>query len=213
MARNFPNFEDAQERARKVMAVPIGLTSPMWLAFGAAASAGVAWWWMTRWTRATNLEAMAGAARAQVSAVEALVERESEAAVQAVSAAESLLEAASVIEPKIEIVAEEVETAVERASEGVAETSKSAIEMTSTVANETSKAAAKRTSEAVDDLTQLTGIGPKLAAALAARGISTFAQLADWTEDQAQAFDSELSLRGRVARDAWIAQARRLAAS
>jgi predicted flap endonuclease-1-like 5' DNA nuclease len=181
MAPDFSNLEDARERARKVMTVPIGLTSPMWLAFGAAASAGVAWWWMTRWTRATNLEAMAGAARAHVSAVEALVERESEAAVQAVSAAETLLEAASVIEPRIEIIAEEVETAVERAS------------------------------VAADDLTQLTGIGPKLAAALAARGISTFAQLADWTEEQAQAFDSELSLKGRVARDAWIAQARRLA--
>jgi predicted flap endonuclease-1-like 5' DNA nuclease len=198
MARtvDFSNLEDAQERVRKAMAVPIGLTSPMWLAFGAAASAGVAWWWMTRWTRATNLEAMAGAARAQVSAVEALVERESEAAVQAVSAAESLLEAASVIEPKIEIIAEEVETEVEKASG---------------VAAETSKAAAERASEAVDDLTRLTGIGPKLAAALAARGIRTFAQLADWTEEQAQAFDSELSLKGRVARDAWIAQARRLA--
>jgi predicted flap endonuclease-1-like 5' DNA nuclease len=198
MARtaDLSNLEDAQERVRKVMAVPIGLTSPMWLAFGAAASAGVAWWWMTRWTRATNLEAMAGAAKAQVSAVEALVERESEVAVQAVEAAATLLKAASVIEPKIEIIAEEVEAAVESASDVAAETTQSAFEMTS---------------GAVDDLTQLTGIGPKLAAALAARGISTFAQLADWTEEQALAFDSELSLKGRVARDAWIAQARRLA--
>jgi large subunit ribosomal protein L21 len=147
----------------------------MWLAFGAAASAGVAWWWMTRWTRATNLEAMAGAAKAQVAAVEALVERESEVAVQAVEAAERMLEAASVIEARtVEIVAEPVE-------------------------------------QAIDDLTRLTGIGPKLASELAARGIRTFAQLADWTEEQAQAFDAELSLKGRVARDAWIAQARRLA--
>jgi len=162
------------------MAVPIGLTSPMWLAFGAAASAGVAWWWMTRWTRATNLEAMAGAAKAQVAAVEALVERESEAAVQAVEAAERILEAVAVIEPHtVEIIAEPVEAAE---ADG-------------------------------DDLTRLTGIGPKLAAALAARGIRTFAQLADWTEEQAQAFDAELSLKGRVARDAWIAQARRLAGS
>jgi len=198
MARtaDFPNFEDAQERARKAMAVPIGLTSPMWLAFGAAASAGVAWWWMTRWTRATNLEAMAGAAKAQVAAVEALVERESEAAVQAVEAAATLLQAAAVIEPEVEIIAEEVETTVESVSNVAAETTQSAFGMTS---------------GAIDDLTHLTGIGPKLAAALAARGICTFAQLADWTEEQALAFDSELSLKGRVARDAWIAQARRLA--
>ena len=175
-----PALEDMQDRARKAMAMPIGLTSPMWLAFGAAASAGVAWWWMTRWTRATNLEAMAGAAKAQVAAVEALVERESEAAIQAVQAAERVLEAVAVIEPHtVEIIAEPVEAAE---ADG-------------------------------DDLTQLTGIGPKLAAALAARGIRTFAQLADWTEEQAQAFDAELSLKGRVARDAWIAQARRLAGS
>jgi len=175
-----PALEDMQDRARKAMAVPIGLTSPMWLAFGAAASAGVAWWWMTRWTRATNLEAMAGAAKAQVAAVEALVERESEAAAQAVEAAERILEAVAVIEPHtVEIIAEPVEAAE---ADG-------------------------------DDLTRLTGIGPKLAAALAARGIRTFAQLADWTEEQAQAFDAELSLKGRVARDAWIAQARRLAGS
>jgi len=175
-----PALEDMQDRARKAMAVPIGLTSPMWLAFGAAASAGVAWWWMTRWTRATNLEAMAGVAKAQVAAVEALVERESEAAAQAVEAAERILEAVAVIEPHtVEIIAEPVEAAE---ADG-------------------------------DDLTRLTGIGPKLAAALAARGIRTFAQLADWTEEQAQAFDAELSLKGRVARDAWIAQARRLAGS
>ncbi len=175
-------LEDMQDRARKAMAVPLGLASPMWLAFGAAASAGVAWWWMTRWTRATNLEAMAGAAKAQVAAVEALVERESEAAIQVVEAAERMLEAAAVIEPRtVEIIAEPAEEV------------------------------AVQTEVVGDDLTRLTGIGPKLAAALAARGICTFAQLADWTEEQAQAFDAELSLKGRVARDAWIAQARRLA--
>ena len=62
-----------------------------------------------------------------------------------------------------------------------------------------------------DDLTQLSGVGPKLAAALNERGITTFVQLAAWTEENAAAFDAELSLKGRVARDAWIAQARRLA--
>jgi predicted flap endonuclease-1-like 5' DNA nuclease len=190
----FPDLEDAQERARKAMAMPIGIASPLWLAFGAAASAGVAWWWMTRWTRASNLEAMAGAAKVQVAAVEAIVERESEVAVKAVEAAASMLEAAKLIGEQVEIVAEE-------ASETVAPVTEAFVEVLveSTPGPE------------ADDLTQLTGVGPKLAAELAARGIRTFAQLADWTEEQAQAFDSELSLKGRVARDAWIAQARRLA--
>jgi predicted flap endonuclease-1-like 5' DNA nuclease len=192
----FPDLEDAQERARKAMAMPVGLASPLWLAFGAAASAGVAWWWMTRWTRASNLEAMSGAAKAQVAAVEAMVERESEVAVKAVEAAASMLEAAKVIGAHVEIAAEEATETAAAETETYAEVIVEAAPVAETQA---------------DDLTRLTGIGPKLAAALAARGILTFAQLADWTEEQAQAFDAELSLKGRVARDAWIAQARRLA--
>ena len=167
-----PELEEARAAARRAMSLPVGLASPLWLAFGAAASAGVAWWWMTRWTRASNLEAVSETAKAQVAAVEALVERESEAAVRAVEATAAMLAATHVI----------AEAAPVTTAEG-------------------------------DDLTRLAGIGPKLAAALNQRGITTFAQLADWTEEQAEAFDAELSLKGRVARDAWIAQARRLAAS
>lgn len=37
-----------------------GAVSPLWGYFGAAASAGVAYWWMTRWTRPANLEALFG---------------------------------------------------------------------------------------------------------------------------------------------------------
>jgi predicted flap endonuclease-1-like 5' DNA nuclease len=177
----FSDFEDAREQARKAMSLPIGLTSPLWMAFGAAAGAGVAWWWATRWTRAVNLEAMSAAAVAQVDAVEAFVEREREAAVEAVEAAEAVLTAAAIIEPRAAEEALEVEI----------------------VAVET---------ELTDDLTRLTGVGPKLAAALNERGITTFAQLADWTEENVAAFDAELNLMGRVARDEWVAQARRLAA-
>lgn len=166
-----PEMDEARAAARRAMALPVGLSSPLWLAFGAAASAGVAWWWMTRWTRASNLEAVSETAKAQMAAVEALVERESEAAVHAVEATAAMLAATRVI------------------------------------------AEAAPVENGGDDLTRLAGIGPKLAAALNQRGITTFAQLADWTEDQAEAFDAELSLKGRVARDAWIAQARRLAAS
>jgi predicted flap endonuclease-1-like 5' DNA nuclease len=180
------NYEETREQARKAMALPIGLASPLWMAFGAAAGAGVAWWWATRWTRAVNLEAMSGAAKAQVDAVEAFVEREREAAVGAVEAAEAVLSAVAILEP--------------RAVEGLPVT-EAPIEV-EIVATQTALA---------DDLTRLTGIGPKLAAALNERGITTFAQLAEWTEENAAAFDAELSLKGRVARDAWIAQARRLA--
>jgi predicted flap endonuclease-1-like 5' DNA nuclease len=187
---DFPDLEEARDQARKAMTLPIGLSSPLWFAFGAAASAGVAWWWATRWTKAVNLEAMAGAAKAQVAAVEAFVERESEAAAEAVEAAEKILVAAAIIEPHES--APPVEIVAEPAPEAVADV-------------EPAEA------EAGDDLTRLTGIGPKLAQALTQRGITTFAQLAAWTEENAKAFDDELSLKGRVSRDAWIAQARRLA--
>jgi predicted flap endonuclease-1-like 5' DNA nuclease len=108
-----------------------------------------------------------------------------------------MLEAAQVIDTHVEVV---TEAAAER--EAYVE-----------IFAEAARDAELDAETAADDLTQLTGIGPKLAAALAARGIRTFAQLADWTEEQAEAFDAELSLKGRVARDAWIAQARRLAGS
>lgn len=36
----------------------VGATSPLWPYFSAVAAGGVAYWWMTRWTRPVNLEAM-----------------------------------------------------------------------------------------------------------------------------------------------------------
>ena len=62
-----------------------------------------------------------------------------------------------------------------------------------------------------DDLTVMTGIGPKMAAALAERGITRFAQIAAWSEDEIAVLDKEMKLMGRVGREAWVAQAKRLA--
>src|SRR6185437_1176950 len=42
--------------------LPVGLASPLWGLFAGAAMTGAAWWWMTRWARPENLEAMFGAA-------------------------------------------------------------------------------------------------------------------------------------------------------
>src|ERR1700761_2604042 len=64
-----------------------------------------------------------------------------------------------------------------------------------------------------DDLTRLTGIGPKLSAALAERGVTRFAQIAEWTADDLAELDAALSLKGRAVREAWVAQAKRLAGS
>jgi len=53
-----------------LLRVPVGLASPLWGLFAGAAVSGAAWWWMTRWTRVENLEAMFGAAARFEAAVE-----------------------------------------------------------------------------------------------------------------------------------------------
>jgi predicted flap endonuclease-1-like 5' DNA nuclease len=179
LTAEFPDLEAARDTARKALAVRIGFASPFWLAFGAAASAGVAFWWATRWAAPVNVEALAFE-----EALAELPEPEDEPA------------------PRFVAAEVPVETAVE-----------------APVADEikTEPFAWLESDEAPaveplgDDLTRLSGIGPKLASALADRGITTFAQLAAWTEEHAAAFDAELSLKGRVARDAWVEQAKRLA--
>lgn len=47
---------------QKALYFPVGAASPLWFMFAGAASAGVAYWWMTRWAERTNLEAVFGAA-------------------------------------------------------------------------------------------------------------------------------------------------------
>ena len=105
----FPDLDEARDQARKAMNLPLGMTSPLWLAFGAATTAGVAWWWMTRWTRAVNAEAMAEATPRQGrGSPEAFVEKESEVATKAVEAAASVLEAGTVIAPEPEALTETI---------------------------------------------------------------------------------------------------------
>ena len=44
-------------QARVSPALLMGAASPLWGYFAATAAGGVAFWWMTRWTRPVNLEA------------------------------------------------------------------------------------------------------------------------------------------------------------
>ena len=73
------------------------------------------------------------------------------------------------------------------------------------------KAAPAAASSEGDDLTQLSGVGPALLKKLNAAGISTFAQIAAWTEADVAEFDEKLSFKGRIEREGWIAQAKELA--
>ena len=55
-----PDHETAA-KPETLLRVPVGFASPLWGLFAGAAVSGAAWWWMTRWTRPQNLEAMFGA--------------------------------------------------------------------------------------------------------------------------------------------------------
>ena len=82
---------------------------------------------------------------------------------------------------------------------------------TAKVAAPKAKAAPAAASGEGDDLTQLSGVGPALLKKLNAAGISTFAQIAAWTEADVAEFDEKLSFKGRIEREGWIAQAKELA--
>ncbi len=168
---------DTPADANQAIALSLGMASPLWFAFTGAAVAGSAFWWMSRWARPENLEAMFDLPAAARSAVQpAVVEIAVKAAATAVEVAAheaaALVEGLADIDPVVEPLA---------------------------------------VATVVDDLTKLVGVGPKLAAALAEQGVTSFAQIAAWTAEDVAKVDAALSLKGRVARDAWIAQARRFA--
>ena len=216
----------------KAMSLPMGMMSPMWFAFSAAASFGAAYFWMTRWAKPQNLEAMMPPAMTSPfkattildlipdlepqplvappedtaadiafgSSVDdmphVIAERAAQAA--AAEAAELALLEPPAPEPVMEAAPEPqpVVEAVEDVVEGI----------------EVAAAAAAAAEPATpDDLTMIVGIGPKLAAALAERGVTTFAQMAKWKARELERVDKALNLKGRAVRDAWVAQAKRFA--
>ena len=141
------------------------------------------WWWMTRWAKPINAEAVAAAVtnalEARTSVVEILAEYEHKFELETAK-----------------IAADAVETFT-HAAEAPAEAPLPHI-------------IAARAQP--DDLTVLVGIGPKLAQALADIGVTQFAQIAAWTLADLANVDETLGLKGRAVRDAWVAQAKRLAA-
>ena len=66
------------------------------------------------------------------------------------------------------------------------------------------KAAAK----VVDDLKQLSGVGPALEKKLHAAGVKSFEQIAAWTAKDAEEINEKISSKGRVEKEGWIDQAK-----
>lgn len=156
----------AGERAQRALRFPVGVASPLWAIFGAAASGAVAYWWLTHWARPVNAGAEAVA--------------------------------------KIE-----VKSPASRPSTG---SGAAAIAVEAPLVATPAVAASAHVEPAPDDLTRMRGIGPKLSLALAARGVTRFAQIAAWTGADLAEVDAALGLKGRAVREAWVEQARELAA-
>jgi len=62
-----------------------------------------------------------------------------------------------------------------------------------------------------DDLKKLSGVGPALEKKLHDAGVTSFAQIAAWTEADIAEMNEKLSFKGRIEREGWVDQAKELA--
>ncbi len=66
--------------------------------------------------------------------------------------------------------------------------------------------------EHADDISLIAGIGPKLLKGLTGQGVTSYAQIAAWSDEDVERIETELKIKGRVGREEWIEQAKELAA-
>ncbi len=62
-----------------------------------------------------------------------------------------------------------------------------------------------------DDLTRISGVGPKIEGVLHKLGVFHFDQIAVWKKAEVDWVDEQLKFKGRIGREKWIAQAKKLA--
>lgn len=194
----------------KAMSLPVGMMSPMWFAFGAAASFGAAYFWMTRWAKPVNLEAMMPSAlKAPVMKVPSLMDLvpvlEPQPVVAPPEDTAADIAFGSAVDDMPHVIAERAAQAAMSQAAALVEAAPEPEPAPEPVVEAVAETAAP------DDLTMIVGIGPKLAAALAERGVTTFAQMARWKARELERVDKALNLKGRAVRDAWVAQAKRFA--
>jgi small subunit ribosomal protein S2 len=65
--------------------------------------------------------------------------------------------------------------------------------------------------EAGDKLTEINGIGPVIEGKLLGLGITSFAKIAELTPERIAEIDEQLNFKGRIDREEWAAQAKKLA--
>jgi predicted flap endonuclease-1-like 5' DNA nuclease len=71
-------------------------------------------------------------------------------------------------------------------------------------------APAKKANASDDDLSAIKGLGPKAKATLNAGGITRYSQIASWSEQDVAQWDMTINGRGRIVRDDWVGQAKKL---
>ncbi len=62
-----------------------------------------------------------------------------------------------------------------------------------------------------DNLQDISGVGPKIEGQLKAMGITTFEQIAVWKKAEIEEFNAQLKFKGRIQREQWVPQAKKLA--
>lgn len=65
--------------------------------------------------------------------------------------------------------------------------------------------------EQIDDLKKIKGIGEKIESTLNELGYFQYSQIAEWTEQNVEWVETFLSFPGRIEREDWLNQARKLA--
>ncbi len=136
------------------------------------------------------------------------------AAIGAGSVSGAALAAAAPKKAKAEKPAAKAEKPAAKAEKPAAKAEKT--EKPAAKAEKAEKPAAKAEKPAAkgkgDDLQQLSGVGPALEKKLHEAGVTTFAQIAAWTDNDVAEMDEKLSFKGRIEREGWIEQAKKLAA-
>ncbi len=87
---------------------------------------------------------------------------------------------------------------------------KAAMGAGSAPASDASASKAAPAADGADDLKKLSGVGPAMEKKLVAAGITSYAQVAAWTEEDVARIDEELSLKGKIEKEGWVAQAAEL---
>ena len=66
--------------------------------------------------------------------------------------------------------------------------------------------------EVKDDVKLIGGVGPALEKKLAALGVTSLKQIAEFTAEEIERIDAELNFKGRIEREEWVEQAKELLA-